>query len=290
MRVVITGAAGSLARDIIPGLLTAGHEVVGFDREEWSQDFIDTVQGMPGVKPRQMDFFVGDIEQTLQDSTVFDNAQALIHLAGIPLEDEWSRILETNIDLTQRIFDRVRSSAISRVVMASSIHAVGFTEVPRERQKLPPEIPFNPNTFYGASKAACEAIARLYVNISQLEVVVLRIASRFPEPLNRRMLSTWLSPKDAARLFSAAVSSALPVPFLTVWGVSNNTRGYFDLDPGYQIGYQPQDNAEEYARRFHGEKSQDLGSLRGEVNPWDLTIGGEFSSPNPPRMKGRENE
>jgi uronate dehydrogenase len=54
-------------------------------------------------------------------------ADADIHLAGIPAESSWPRILETNINGGYEVFEAARRVGTPRVIFASSNHTVGFT-------------------------------------------------------------------------------------------------------------------------------------------------------------------
>ena len=112
-----------------------------------------------------------------------------------------------------------------------------------------------PDTFYGVAKAASEALCSFYVDRHELAAVVLRIGSFAGRPRSRRHLSTWLSPGDAARLVDASATADL-VPlqnYAVVWGISNNTRGWWDLGPGRDIGYHPRDDAEDFAPEIEAE-------------------------------------
>ena len=60
-----------------------------------------------------------------------------------------------------------------------------------------------------------------------------------------RNLSTWLSHDDAVRMFEAALTTPDP-GFAVLYGISANTRAWWDLDAGRALGYQPQDDAERY--------------------------------------------
>jgi len=261
LRIAVTGAAGSLAGDIIPGLVAQGHEIVGVDRRSPSS-FAGAAWETCSISDRE------------RLTAVFAGCDAVIHLAGIPLEDEWESLLAVNIDGTQAVLEASRRAGVRRVVLASSIHAAGFVPVPDDGAPVADDVAVRPNTFYGVSKAAAEALGRLYHDRWGLEVVALRIASRFSAPLDERMLSTWLSPSDAVRLFTAALS-AEGVGYRVVWGVSANTRGYLSHEGGASIGYTPQDDAEAFAAQ-----------VQGRVTRWDRQyIGGAFCSPTPPRVE-----
>ena len=60
------------------------------------------------------------------------------------------------------------------------------------------------------------------------------------------MLSTWLSPGDAVRLVDACLR-APNLEYAVVYGISANTRGWWDLGPARALGYEPQDDAEDFA-------------------------------------------
>lgn len=266
-RIAITGAAGSLASDIIPYLIGRGFEVVCIDWSEPQQTF-----GCHWVTCSVND------QATLAEA--FEGCDAVVHLAGIPLESDWETLARINIDGTQSVLDAARSVGVGKVVLASSIHAAGFVPIPADGSTVPDEIAVRPNTFYGVSKAALEALGSLYADRHGMNVICLRIASRIAKPENERMLSTWLSPADAGRLFEAALAER-NMGFRIVWGVSRNTRAVLSPSGGESIGFLPQDDAEAYA----DEVLTGAGSDARVASAWDRScIGGVFSSPEPPRF------
>ena len=105
-----------------------------------------------------------------------------------------------------------------------------------------------PDTFYGVSKVAGEALGCLYWERHGLKFVAVRICSFQPRPQNARHLSTWLSPRDAVQLFRWAVT-APGVAYLTVAVISGNIRRWITPEGWDVLGYTPQDDAEEYAGR-----------------------------------------
>jgi uronate dehydrogenase len=201
-------------------------------------------------------------------------ADAVIHLAGIPGEASWSRILELNINGSYVTFEAARRAGTPRVIFASSNHAVGFT--PRSAFPVPDYAFPTPDTFYGVSKATVEALAAMYHNRYGLDAICVRILSCFPQPSNVRMLSTWLSPDDAGRLFEACLTADSP-GFRVIFGVSANTRGgWVSLDEARALGYQPQDDAEAYAAEIiasHGEPDP-------AADPALAYLGGEYTFPD----------
>jgi uronate dehydrogenase len=155
------------------------------------------------------------------------------------------------------------------VVFASSNHAVGFvsrSEFPVPGYRFPA-----PDTCYGVSKAATEALAALYYYRYGIHGICVRVLSCAPAPYDLRSLSTWLSPYDAGRLFGACLTVDRP-GYRVVFGVSANTRGgRVPLDEAKAIGYRPQDGAEPYAERI-------IAGYGGH-DPYEY-MGGDFTSPD----------
>src|SRR6201987_3871147 len=220
-------------------------------RSERTLRLLDLVPLTAGPGERAIQASVTDLDAMTADC---QGADAVIHLARIPGEASWPRILETNINGCYRVFEAARLAGAPRVIFASSNHAVGFS--PRAAFPVPDYAFPAPDTFYGISKVAIEGMAAMYHYRYGLDAICLRILSCFPRPTNVRMLSTWLSPDDAGRLFEACLTAEQP-GFRVAFGVSANTRGgWVSLAEAKALGYQPQDDAEAYAAEIiaeHGE-------------------------------------
>jgi uronate dehydrogenase len=172
-------------------------------------------------------------------------ADACIHLAGISSEASFPDILHANIEGTWAVYEAARREGVGRVVFASSNHATGMYPVgePVSAESAP-----RPDTYYGTSKAFGEALGRMYHDKFGLRVACLRIGTVTDgdRPENPRQLSTWLSHADCVRLFRACLTSP-GLDFAILYGASANTRGWWDLAPGRELGYEPQDDAERFA-------------------------------------------
>jgi nucleoside-diphosphate-sugar epimerase len=104
--------------------------------------------------------------------------------------------------------------------------------------------PIRPDGFYGVSKAAGEALARMYYELHGLESICLRIGSvtRDDDPgANPRMRSTWLSHRDLIQLVRRSLQA--DVKFGIYYGVSNNKKRFWDISVAERdLGYHPVDD------------------------------------------------
>ena len=194
-------------------------------------------------------------------------ADAVIHLGAIPTEAPFEEILDHNLRGTYNIFEAARRQGVRRVVFASSNHVTGM--YPRS-DRIGPEDPIRPDTYYGVSKAFGEALARLYAEKWGVSAVCIRIGTCIERPLDKRHLSTWLSPRDAGDLFNAALDA--PVQFSIVYGVSANTRGWWDLTTAKELGYVPKDDAELFAAEVAGDPSEPTGTQGGSFTEPDFAL------------------
>ena len=252
----MTGAAGNIGRTLVAGLTELGHEVRGVDRTTSDPPWSDKI-------------ITADIA-TDDDAldAVLAGADAVVHLAAIAGETDFETALDTHVRLTHRVLEHARTAGVRRFVYASSNHAVGFT--PRTGLLTTGTRP-RPDTYYGLGKVASEAVCSLFHDRFGIEVACLRIGSFRHRPDSRRALSTWLSPGDAVRLVEACLT-APDLGFAVMYGVSANTRGWWDLAPALALGYRPQDDAEQWATEIEATpEAADFG-----VDPG--LVGGDFTA------------
>lgn len=242
MRVLVTGAAGSIGRALGPGLTARGHELRGLDR---------TTEPAAGY---EHDWVAGDCLDPATVDTAVRGVDAVVHLAGNPDEDALPGALESHVHTTARLLEAMVQHGVHRIAYASSNHAVGRT--PHDEPLTTTARP-RPDTFYGVAKVAAEALLSLYVDRFAIDAVAMRIGSFEAEPQTVRHLSTWLSPGDAVRMVEAAITHPAP-GYAVVHGVSANTRGWWDLEPGRVIGFDPQDDAERFADSITARPEDDV--------------------------------
>lgn len=254
-RILLTGAAGGIGTLMRPRLTRP-------DRVLRLLDIAPLPAPADGEPVETVTASVTDLAAMSQACAGVD---AVIHLGGLSLEGAWRDILDTNINGSYVALEAARRAGVRRVILASSNHAVGFERL--NGTPVPDYLFPRPDTYYGVSKVAMEALGSLYHDRYGLDVICIRIGSCFERPRDERMLGTWLSPDDGARLFEAVISVPRP-GFRIVWGASANTRGILSLAEARALGYRPLDDSEVFA---------------GDLEPFDelsrTYLGGRFCSP-----------
>jgi uronate dehydrogenase len=230
-RVLITGAAGRIGTILREGLRSR------FD----ALRLLDTAT-LGSAQPTE-ELFTADVRDLSAVVEAMEGVDAVAHLAGIPHEDSFERMLKTNMVGTYHMLEAARRQGCPRVVLASSIHVTGFYEA---NEHIGPDVPLRPDSFYGVGKAFAENLGRLYADKCGIEVVCLRLGTVADRPTTPRHLSTWLSPRDAVELFHCSLT-APEVGFTVAYGASANRRGWWNLDSAKRLGYQPADDAERWA-------------------------------------------
>ena len=229
-RILLTGAAGQLG--------TVLREALAPHCESLR---ITDIAPLGSPRPRE-EAVVCDLADAEAVHDMCRGVDAIIHLGGIPGETEWPRLLQSNIAGTINIYEGARQACVDRVIFASSNHAIGLYPTDRTLSHLTPP---RPDSRYGLTKAFGEDLAALYAYKHGIRSLCLRIGSCFPRPDNRRALSTWLSYADFVRLIHVGLTA--DYVFEIAYGVSNNTRAWWDNSAARRLGYDPQDNAEAYA-------------------------------------------
>ena len=255
MRVLVTGAAGSIGRVLCPGLTDLGHEVVGLD-------LVPSPDEYGGGAWHVADCTVpGEVARVFEAEPL----DAVVHLAGNPDEAGLAESLASHAHTTAALLDVMVEHGVRRIVYASSNHAVGLT--PRQ-ETLPAGTRPRPDTFYGVGKVAAEALLSLYADRYDLDAIACRIGSFLERPETVRALSTWLSHADCVRMVHAALTAPSP-GYAVLYGISRNTRGWWDLEAGRALGYEPRDDAEDWADRVEPRPEDEAEGAR---------VGGPFAT------------
>jgi uronate dehydrogenase len=234
-KVALSGASGNIGRVLRPRLLERGIQL----------------RSAGGTRPLtplapQEDVLHGDLRDPAIVDRLLHCVAVLIHMAGTSVERPLPEIIENNLRGLYEIYEGARRNGVKRVVFASSNHAFGMHSV---KSKLSLDAPFRPDGLYGLSKAWGEAMARMYWDKHAIEGISLRIGSALERPTEFRHLSTWLGHDDLTQLVMRCID-APDIGYMAVWGVSNNTRSYWDPTAAERLGYKPVQNAEDFAEEI----------------------------------------
>lgn len=266
--VLITGAAGRIGTYLRSGLPPLG----------WSPKCLD----LAGPAERDgLSWTIGDITDPETSAKAMVGVEAVVHLAGIPTEALFADLSQANIEGTYQVFEAARRAGVRRVIYAGSNHAVGFHG---SGEPLTTEARPRPDSLYGVTKVFGEALGSFYADRYGLDVAAVRIGSCFDRPPGVRGLGTWLSPNDSVRLVDALLR-APSFGFRLLYGISANTRAWWDLAPAMALGYRPEDDAEVFAEEILAE----FGPL-SEHDPDHRFVGGRMAVPSAKPQAGPEPE
>jgi uronate dehydrogenase len=238
--VLLTGASGVLGRVLAKTLGAKG----------WALRLTD-IEPFPDALPAGAQFTRADLGDGPAILRLAEGCGTVLHFGGISVEHPFETVIGPNIRGLYHAYEAARREK-ARMVFASSNHAVGFHE---RSDVLDADCGFRPDGYYGLSKAYGELMGRLYWDKHGVTSVFLRIGSCRAEPIDARMLSTWLSYSDLVSLIErstlARVEGCLPI-----WGASRNKRmTWWRNDARNEIGWEPQDSADGFADRLISETS-----------------------------------
>jgi uronate dehydrogenase len=230
-RIAITGAAGALGRQLRIGSAKLADEVVLTDVA-------------PAGETESHELFrQANLTDFKEVCAMVAGCEAVVHLGAKALEGSFGEILDSNIVGTYNIYEAARKSGVQRIVYASSIHAIGFHE---RTTTVDASMPTRPDSLYGLSKVFGENLARYYFDKFGIESVCIRIGSCFPEPTDRRHLSTWLSYDDFRQIVFLALQ-AERVGCMIAMPTSRNATSFWDDRHAASLGFTPRNSADDFA-------------------------------------------
>ena len=231
-KIALSGAGGQLGSVVRTALIARGIPL----------------RSAGGTKPlaalvEREDVMHGDLREPAVVDRLLNGVDVLIHFAGTSVERPLPEIIDNNLRALVEVYEGARRQGVRRVVFASSNHAIGMYPV---TEHLELDCALRPDGFYGLSKVWGEALARMYWDKHGIESICVRIGSCLERPTEPRHLSTWFGHRDLMHFLDRCIE-AEGVGFMTVWGVSANTRSWWDNRGAERLGYEPTQNAEDYA-------------------------------------------
>lgn len=258
-KIVLTGAAGRLGSYLREPLTQLADHLLSTD----INSEIGTLY--PGET-----FIQADLEDLKKFEEILEGADMVVHFGAYVDEAPFEKLLGPNFIGAYNIWEAARRNKVRRVIYASSIHAVGMYP---KNQTIGIGVAHRPDTFYGLAKCFAEDLGRMYWEKCQVESVCLRILS-CAQVTSTRSLGSWLSYDDLIHLVTRAIDTPT-TGFSIVYGVSNNDRSPVDNTEVKFLGYNPKDNAEDYAQEILASAPNSDSRDKGQ-----FLQGGPFASVN----------
>jgi uronate dehydrogenase len=237
-RLLLTGAAGGLGK-VLRERLRPCAEIIR----------LSDVAAMAPAQGVHEEVVPCDLADKAAVDALVAGCDAIVHLGGVSVERSFEEILGPNICGVYHVYEAARRHGVKRVVFASSNHVIGFY---KQSEHIDATAARRPDGYYGLSKSFGEDVAQFYLDRYGIETVSIRIGSSFPEPANRRMMSTWLSYRDLTELIARSLFTP-DVKHTVVYGMSANRDVWWDNHGAAHLGFQPQDSSEVFRDKIEAQ-------------------------------------
>ncbi len=161
MNLVLTGVTGFVGRNLVPELLKDGHKLTALVRK---------TSNISKLRDYEIDFKVVDFLDKKSLGGVFEDADAIIHIAGTIAGLTRNDYIVGNYLVTKNLVDEyIREGKTCQFMYISSQAAAGPSIVGKPRKESDPE---NPVSIYGKSKLYAENYLREHGD--QVNFTILR--------------------------------------------------------------------------------------------------------------------
>jgi uronate dehydrogenase len=269
--ILITGAAGDVGTHL---------------RRELAGKYVLRVSDLRSLTKinKEEQFVRADISKLSDALRITKGVDAVVHLGGYSVEGPWDAILSANIVGCYNMIEAAHKNGVKRFIFATSNHATGFY---RRDETIDHRVYPKPDGRYGVSKVFGEALGSLYADKYGMGVFCMRIGNVNPVPIDKRRLSIWISPRDLAQLVAIGIEHPA-IRFDIVYGVSDNTRSWYDNSNAYRLGYKPKDDAERYAAEVLAREPSDSDPTAEKYQGGVFTVVENVPNPAPLPKKPAE--
>lgn len=277
-KVVVTGAAGKVASQVLPALREC-YDIIMLDVKQTDRNgnVMDEIQ-------------IADLVDKNRDSYRhhFQGADAVVHFGFVgnttnernePEKRFWNEM--ANVEMAHNVYQTALEEGVRRVVVASSNHAADYYEpliLDGAMDFVDPNGRALSDNYYGWAKEVYEHLGFVFavgkqtrpntafttgqqpMTGQQLEVVQIRIGGPRETDVGncqlgdlrcmRRALGVYISDRDMQQLFVKSIEAPdirneQGIPFQIFYGISGNTHAFWSIANARQvIGYTPEDNSE----------------------------------------------
>ncbi len=202
MKVLVTGGSGFIGKHLVRRLLERGDDVKVVDLNPFPDDSVECV--------------VGDLrDRSIVNKALTPDCDAVVNLAAITSVlqsvNDPEAVFNTNVLATHYLLERCRELGVGRFVLASSNAVVGNVG----RSVINENIPLNPLTPYGSTKAAGEMLMSAYSASYRMTTCALRFTNIY---------GIGMQAKDSvvARMMKAALAGT----GIQIYGDGSQMRDY----------------------------------------------------------------
>jgi len=215
MRVLVTGGAGFIGSHLAEKLAKSGHQVTVIDNLSAGSDNVEL------LKQLNIKFHQQDIADFPKVNELIKDHEAVFHLAamnraGRSIADPLGAHA-SNATGTLNVFEASRRNKVRKVVFISSSSVLGGSE-----GTLTADTPYNPLHPYGVGKATGEMYAKIYNNVYDQDITILRYFSIYGSRQKGNL--------DYPAVIAKFVMLALGNKPLTVYGDGKQLRNYTHVD------------------------------------------------------------
>jgi len=174
MKVLVTGASGFIGSHLTQRLVKEGHSVRVLVREEDQsklpknrKDSLDLLHNL------KLEIVKGDFLDKESLEKALEGIEVVFHLGAIarPMAIADKLYFDVNEKGTRNLFESIDKKKIKKIVMMSSVSAVGTARndlaLDEKSERLPVDV-------YGRSKLAQEKVAEEFIEKDKLPIVMLR--------------------------------------------------------------------------------------------------------------------
>jgi len=199
MNILLTGITSKISMELIPLLLASNHSIVGITRNKaYSNPFNIAVKNI-------------DLSQEFDFDEDID---AVIHLAAyVPYNHkDTDRLMEYciqgNVACTSNVLNFASKKRVKKFIYGSTVEIYGSACEVVTKDTKP-----KPDTIYGKTKEMAERLCLMYENLSDLEVVILRIGPLYGKGLSDKLFLKKLvnTSKNEDRITLSNLDNRIPL-------------------------------------------------------------------------------
>lgn len=214
MRVLVTGAGGTLGQALAPALAAEGHEPVMFDVRTLETPY-RSVEG--DVRRLQ------DVRRAMQGVDLVVHGAAL---HGIHLRDHTPQEFhELNVTGTFNAWEAAAEAGVRGLVFSSTMGVYGETRLPSDEHSvvaLREDLPLLPGDIYGLTKVVGEEMCRYHGRRHGIGSIALRYGMFVPEPFFRYGIRLLYGGVDTADVVGSVLAAIRALATGQVsWGAFN---------------------------------------------------------------------